>query len=339
VPDDRDDASAAPGEPDAQRGPKLLERIRIAMRTRHYARRTEDAYVGWIRRYIVYHGIRHPDEMGSAEVVDFLSDLAVRGNVSAATQNQALAALLLLYRDILGRELEGLDHAVRARAPRRLPVVMSRIEVAAVIAHLDPPHDLVATLLYGAGLRLLECLRVRIKDIDVDRHQIVVREGKGDRDRATVLPARAEPLLVRQLDVARGIFEADRKTGAAGVWLPHALARKLPHAGREWAWQWVFPATSLSTDPRDGLERRHHLHESATQRAVRRAAARAGLRKRVTPHTFRHSFATHLLEDGADIRTVQALLGHRDLKTTMIYTHVLDRGPLGVQSPLDRLRR
>lgn len=308
------------------------------MRVRHYAKRTENAYVGWIRRYIVYHGIRHPDDMGSAEVVEFLSDLAVRGNVSAATQNQALAALLFVYREILDRQLEGLDHAVRARAPRRLPVVMTRAEVAAVIANLDPPHDVVATLLYGAGLRLLECLRVRVKDIDIERHQIVVREGKGDRDRATVLPVRAEPLLVRQLELARSVFEADREAGAAGVWLPHALARKLPHAGCEWVWQWIFPATHRAIDPRSGLERRHHLHESATQRAVRRAAVRAGLRKRVTPHTFRHSFATHLLEDGADIRTVQSLLGHRDLKTTMIYTHVLDRGPLGVQSPLDRLR-
>ena len=324
-----------PGRPPGPR--KLLDRVRDAARIRHYSIRTETAYVGWIRRYIHFHGVRHPDEMGSAEVVAFLSDLAVNGNVSASTQNQALAALLFLYREVLGRELEGLDSAVRARPARRLPVVLTRAEVKAVLEALDEPHRIIATLLYGAGLRLLECLRLRVKDVDFARRQITVRQGKGNRDRATVLPDAAVAGLRRQLTIARRLWDRDRAAALPGVWLPEALARKYPKANEEWTWFWVFAAPRPSLDPRAGDARRHHIGESVPQRAIRAAASRAGIEKRVSPHVFRHSFATHLLEDGADIRTVQSLLGHRDVKTTMIYTHVLQRGPMGVRSPLDRL--
>lgn len=317
--------------------PRLLDRVRAAIRLRHYSLRTEQAYVGWIRRYIRYHGIRHPDEMGSLEVVEFLSDLAVEGNVAASTQNQALAALLFLYREVLGRELEGLDSAVRARAPRKLPVVMTRDEVRSILESLDGPMKLAAGLLYGSGLRLLECLRLRVKDIDFARRQITVREGKGNRDRAALLPRRLEQALHHQLTHSRTLYDRDRAAQAPGVDVPYAFARKHPAAPLEWRWHWLFPAPEPSRDPRKDIRRRHHIHETGPQRAVRAAAARSGITKRVSPHTFRHSFATHLLEDGADIRTVQTLLGHRDLKTTMIYTHVLERGPMGVQSPADKL--
>jgi integron integrase len=293
--------------------------------------------VGWIRRYIHYHGIRHPDEMGAVEVVEFLSHLAVDRQVTASTQNQALSALLFLYRTVLGRELEGLDSAVRARAPRRLPVVMTRDEVRAVLSGLSGEHALVGGILYGSGLRLLECLRLRVKDLDAAHRQLIVREGKGGRDRATVFPASLEQPLSEHLVGVRELWERDRRAGIVGVMLPGALERKYPLAGVDWGWQWVFPAARLARDPRSGIVRRHHITETGPQRAVRRAATRAKIAKRVSPHTFRHSFATHLLEDGSDIRTVQALLGHRDVRTTMIYTHVLDRGPLGVQSPIDKL--
>jgi integron integrase len=317
--------------------PKLLDRVRVALRVRHYARRTEDAYLGWIRRYIHYHGVRHPDEMGAVEVVEFLSHLAVDRQVTASTQNQALSALLFLYRTVLGRELEGLDSAVRARAPARLPVVMTREEVRAVLSERRGEHALIGGLLYGSGLRLLECLRLRIKDLDIDRHQLVVREGKGNRDRVTLLPEALERPIAQHLIGVRSRYERDRREAVPGVALPRALERKYPSAGEEWSWQWFFPSAQLSRDPRSGIVRRHHLSEASPQRAVRRAASRARIAKRVTPHTFRHSFATHLLEDGSDIRTVQVLLGHRDVRTTMIYTHVLDRGPLGVRSPIDKL--
>ena len=275
--------------------------------------------------------------MGSAEVVEFLSHLAVEANVAASTQNQAFAAVLFLYRDVLGRELEGLDAAVRARAPRHLPVVLTRDEVRAILAELDGQQRLVATLLYGSGLRLMECLRLRVKDIDIERRQVTVREGKGNRDRATLLPVSAIEPLRNQLAVARKHHERDRESGCEGVPLPYALDRKYPSAPTAWEWFWLFPSSRLSLDRRSGRKARHHISESSTQRAVRAAALKAKVAKRVSPRTFRHSFATHLLEDGGDIRTVQTLLGHRDLKTTMIYTHVLDRGPLGAVSPLDRL--
>lgn len=321
----------------SSRPPKLLDRVRTAIRVRHYALKTEQAYIGWIRRYIHYHGVRHPDEMGAVEVVEFLSHLAVERGVTASTQNQALSALLFLYREVLGRELEGLDSAVRARAPRHLPVVLTREEVRGVLAGMRDEHALMGGLLYGAGLRLRECLTLRVKDLDIERRQLIVRAGKGNRDRATLLPSSLEEAIREQLARARERFDLDRRQGEPGVALPNAIARKYPNAGRQWGWHWVFPAAKLSRDPRSGVHRRHHLSEAGPQRAVRRAAMRAGVAKRVSPHTFRHSFATHLLEAGSDIRTVQALLGHRDVRTTMIYTHVLDRGPLGVVSPMDRL--
>lgn len=317
--------------------PRLLDRVRHAARLRHLSRRTEDAYVAWIRRFILFHGKRHPQEMGALEVVAFLSHLAVHGHVSASTQNQALSALLFLFRSVLDREIEGLGAAVRASRPKRLPVVLSREEVRSVLAHLDGVHRLVATLLYGGGLRLLEALRLRAKDVDFQRRQLVVRQGKGDRDRVAPLPRVAEAPLRLQLARAKAIHQEDLARGLHGPPLPGGLARKYPGAPREWAWQWVFPATRVGFDPETGRPFRHHLHETAVQRAVKLAVARSGITKRTTCHTFRHSFATHLLEDGSDIRTVQELLGHRELRTTMVYTHVLEQGPLGVRSPADRL--
>jgi integron integrase len=317
--------------------PRLLERVRRAARLRHMSRRTEEAYVHWVRRFVLFHRKRHPDEMGAHEVVEFLSHLAVRREVAASTQNQALSALLFLYRVVLGRELEGLDAAARAQRPDRLPVVMSRGEVRAVLAGLSGTYRLVATLLYGGGLRLLEALRLRMKDVDFDRHQLTVREPKGRRDRAVPLPRVAEEPLRGHLVWARRLHEIDLADGMVGVPLPGRLAEKYPNAPREWAWQWLFPATRRGLDAATGRSFRHHLHETAVQRAVRQSAQRAGIAKPVSCHTLRHSFATHLLEDGADIRTVQELLGHRELRTTMIYTHVLEQGPLGVRSPADRL--
>jgi integron integrase len=317
--------------------PKPLDRIRHAARLRHLSRRTEDVYVAWARRFILFHGKRHPQDLGAPEVVAFLSDLAVRLRVSASTQNQALAALLFLYRAVLGRELEGLDEAVRAPRPQRLPVVLSRDEVRAVIAQLPGIHRLVVTLLYGGGLRLLEALRLRVKDVDFGRRQLVVRQGKGDRDRMTPLPRVAELPLRRHLERVEALQQGDLAKGILGPPLPGGLERKYPNAPRELSWQWVFPATRVGFDPDTQRRFRHHLHETAVQRAVKVAVAEARIRKHATCHTFRHSFATHLLEDGADIHTVQELLGHRELRTTMIYTHVLEQGPLGVRSPADRL--
>jgi len=293
--------------------------------------------VAWIRRYIVFHGKRHPAEMGAVEVTQFLSSLAQQDHVAASTQNQALSALLFLYRQVLQVEMPWLDNVVRAKRSERLPVVLTREEVRAVIRELQGPPRLMAILLYGAGLRLLECARLRVKDVDFATNQIIVRAGKGDRDRVTMLPAVVKPDLVRHVEVVRRQHEADLRHGAGWVELPWALARKYPNAGREWAWQWVFPATRIYVDQETGQRRRHHLHESVLQRAVKEAVRRAGIAKRATCHTFRHSFATHLLEDNHDIRTVQELLGHRDVSTTMIYTHVLNRGPGGVRSPADRM--
>ncbi|HXH07439.1 MAG TPA: integron integrase [Vicinamibacterales bacterium] len=311
--------------------------MRAAIRARHYSRRTEQAYVLWIRRFILYHGKRHPLEMGEAEVSAFLTSLAVAQQVSASTQNQALSAILFLYKEVLDRPLEWLDGIVRAKPTRRMPVVLSREEIKAVLGQLEGVAWLMASLLYGAGLRLLECARLRVKDVDFQRNQIVVRGGKGDKDRVTMLPASVKEPLWRHLQAVRRQHEADLERGAGWVELPGAIRRKYPSAGRTWAWQWVFPATRHYRDRETGEIRRHHLHESVLQRAVRLAVLKAGISKAASCHTLRHSFATHLLEDGYDIRTVQELLGHRDVSTTMIYTHVLNRGARGVLSPADRL--
>jgi integron integrase len=319
------------------RPPRLLDRVREAVRTRHYSRRTEKAYVAWIRRYILFHGKRHPSDMGAAELTQYLSSLAVQGNVAASTQNQALSALLFLYREVLGQDVPWLDDIVRAKRTARLPVVLTRDEVRAIIRQLRGTTRLMAILLYGSGLRLLECARLRVKDLDFGRHQIIVRAGKGDKDRATTLPAIISADLARHLDGVKKQHDLDLRQGAGWVELPWALARKYPNAGREWAWQWVFPATRFYVDRESGQRRRHHLHESVLQRAFKDAVRHAGIPKRATCHTLRHSFATHLLEDGRDIRTVQELLGHADVSTTMIYTHVLNRGPAGVCSPADRM--
>lgn len=317
--------------------PRLLDRVREAIRTHHYSRRTEKAYVHWIKRYIFFHGKRHPAEMGAAEVTAFLTSLAVERKVAASTQNQALSALLFLYREVLGQGLPWLDDLIRAKRPPHLPVVLTRDEVRAVLDRLDGVPRLMAVLMYGAGLRLLECARLRVKDIDFSTNQIVVRGGKGNRDRVTMLPAAIKPDLAHHLTRVRAQHQLDLAAGAGWVELPHALARKYPQAGRQWAWQWVFPATRIYVDRPTGQRRRHHLHESVVQRAVKHAARLAGITKHATCHTFRHSFATHLLEDNHDVRTVQELLGHTDISTTMIYTHVLNRGPAAVRSPVDRM--
>lgn len=291
----------------------------------------------WTKRYIIFHGKRHPAEMGAPEVTEFLTALAVRDKVAASTQNQALSALLFLYRHVLGVELPWLDGLVRAKRPQRLPVVLTREEIRAVLGRLEGVSRLMAIILYGAGLRLLECCRLRIQDVDFATNEIVIRDGKGGKDRMTMLPAAVKTELVRHVARVREQHQADLRQGAGWVELPGALARKYPNAGREWRWQWIFPATRIYVDRLTGQRRRHHLHESVLQRAVKDAVRAAGIAKRATCHTFRHSFATHLLEEGHDIRTVQELLGHRDVTTTMLYTHVLNRGPAGVRSPADRM--
>jgi integron integrase len=303
---------------------------------RHLSRRTEKTYVAWIRRYILFHGRRHPRELTAEDVSGFLTWLAVDRQVSASTQNQAFAALLFLYREVLALPFEGLENVVRAKRPARLPVVLTREEAWAVLDRLEGVIRLMALLLYGSGLRLLECARLRVKDVDFGGKQLVVRGGKGDRDRVTLLPAMARDPLARQIERVRRQHAADIGYGAGWVELPLALGRKYPAAGREIGWQWVFPAARSYDDRETGQRRRHHLHESVLQRAVKQAVRQAGLVKSASCHTFRHSFATHLLEDGYDIRTVQELLGHKDVATTMIYTHVLNRGPAGVRSPVDR---
>ena len=314
---------------------KLLDQVRDTLRTKHYSRRTEQTYVEWIRRFILFHGKRHPKDMRAAEIEAFITHLAVDRQVAVSTQNQALSAILFLYRHVLRLEVEVLPSLVRPGRPKRLPTVLTQAEAVRVISQMKGVTKIMAKLLYGSGLRLMECARLRVKDIDFGNSQIIVRDGKGENDRSTVLPASVVAELETHLQDVKALYEKDLREGYGEVHLPYALGVKYPNAGREWAWQYVFPASQRSTDPQTGKVRRHHLDESVLQRAVRDAARRAKLDKPVSPHTFRHSFATHLLQNGYDIRTVQELLGHKDVKTTMIYTHVLQRGASAVRSPLD----
>ena len=324
--------------PQTGRGaPRLLDVVKARLRAKHYSPRTEEAYVGWIRRFIRFHRPRHPRTLGEADVTAFLTSLAVQQGVAASTQNQALSALIFLYGEVLGVELDWLRGLVRARRPERLPVVLTKVEAGRVLAQLDSTVWLMASLLYGAGLRLLECAALRVKDVDLAARELRVRDGKGRRDRVTMIPARLVGPLSEQIACVRRQHDADLRLGDGWVALPDALMRKYPNAGRELGWQWLFPATRTYVDPSTGQRRRHHLHESVLQKAVKAAVRRAGLTKPATCHTFRHSFATHLLEAGYDIRTIQELLGHQDVSTTMIYTHVLNRGGRGVRSPLDDL--
>lgn len=316
---------------------KLLDQVRQALRVRHYSRRTEESYVRWIRRFVIFHGKRHPRELGEREISEFLSSLAEVGRVSASTQSQAASALMFLYRSVLNRRVGWIEDVARAKAPRRIPVVLTQAEVAAVLKHLSGTKWLVVMLLYGAGLRLNECLGLRVKDLDFERGEIRLRRGKGAKDRVTVLPGTLIGPLKAHLKAVRLRYERDLEEGAGHAPLPGALERKYPSASREWVWQFVFPASRLWEDPETGRRYRQHLHATAVQRAVRGAVRRSGITKAASCHTFRHSFATHLLEAGYDIRTVQELLGHKDVRTTQIYTHVLNRGALGVRSPADGL--
>ncbi|MEO6687680.1 MAG: integron integrase [Dokdonella sp.] len=318
------------------RQPRLLDELRARVRRLGLAIRTEEAYVGWVRRFILANGKRHPRDMGVREVEAFLTTLATHDHVAASTQNQALSALLFLYREVLGQELPWMENIRRAKKPERLPTVLTRDEVTALLAQMSGITWLMAALLYGAGLRLMECVRLRVQDVDFARREITVRQGKGGKDRRTMLPAIAADALQAQFAEAKRLHERDLAAGFGAVWLPHALDRKYVNAARDWAWQYVFPASVRSIDPRSGAERRHHLDESVLQRAVKVAVRRACIVKPATCHTLRHSFATHLIEAGQDIRTVQELLGHADVRTTQIYTHVLNRGGHGVLSPLDR---
>ncbi|MEO6401994.1 MAG: integron integrase [Vicinamibacteria bacterium] len=316
---------------------RLLDRVRQAIRSRHYSPRTEKAYIFWIRRFVVFNGRRHPDAMAEPEITRFLEALATRLRVSASTQNQAFSAILFLYRSVLGRELKGLQGTARAKMPERVPVVLSPNEVNQILQQMSGCSELAASLLYACGLRLSEAMQLRIKDIDFDRKEIVVRRGKGQKDRRTMLPPGLEIALLRHLIAVQERFEMDRRLGMGGVALPDRLARKYPNASREWTWQWVFPASRTFIDPHTGRRLRHHMHESMLQRAFREAVLKSGVTKAASCHTLRHSFATHLLERGYDLRTIQELLGHSDISTTMIYTHVLNRGGRGVQSPYESL--
>jgi len=320
----------------SQDSPKLLDRMRAEIRLRHYSIRTEESYVDWARRFILYHNKRHPQEMGAEEVRDFLSHLATKRKVSASTQGQAKSALLFLYREVLHIELPWLDEVISAKKARRLPVVLTPTEMRRLLDATSGTMGLAIALLYGTGMRLLEGLRLRVKDVEFERREIVVREGKGNKDRVTVLPENLILPLQAHLQKVKALHEKDLDAGFGEVYMPDALAIKYPKAGKTWGWQYVFPSVVRSVDPRSGVERRHHLNEASVQRAVREAAKLAGIHKPVTPHVLRHSFATHLLQSGYDIRTVQELLGHSDVSTTMIYTHVLNKGGRGVVSPLDR---
>ena len=323
----------------AHRKKKLLDQVRDAIDVRHYSRRTKKTYVGWIVRFILFHDKRHPKEMAEKEIAEFLSYLATERKISASTQGQALSAILFLYRNVLQVDLKRIQDIVRARKPQRLPVVMTRDEVQAVLSQLSGVKWIMAMLMYGSGLRLLECARLRVKDIDFGGHQIIVRGGKGNKDRSTILPETLTDRLREQLTTIKRMHERDTNELSCGVATPMAIERKYPNAGKEWAWYWLFPATRTYIDRTTGKRRRHHYNESAVQRAIKAAVLKAGIHKPATCHTFRHSFATHMLESGWDIRTIQELLGHSNIQTTMIYTHVLDRGPMGVVSPADVLQR
>jgi integron integrase len=327
---------AISANPDTPRQPRLLDQLRQHIRARHYSLRTERTYAGWVRRYVHFHGRRHPRDLGAEHVAAFLSSLANDRNVAAATQNQALAALLFLYKEVLRIELPWMDGIVRARRPRRLPVVLTRAEVHEILSRMEGTHALMARLMYGTGMRLMECLALRVKDVELVRHEVIVRQGKGAKDRITMFPRSLVEAMTAHLDEVRRIYQADRNAGVPGVALPDALEVKKPGAGATWAWFWVFPQSHLSVDPRSRIRRRHHVYDQTFQRALKQAARKAGIVKPVSSHTLRHSFATHLMEAGYDIRTVQELLGHKDVSTTMIYTHVLNRGGRGVVSPLDR---
>ena len=315
--------------------PKLLEQVRALLRAKHYSLRTEQSYVDWIKRYVLFHQTRHPRELGAADIAALLTHLAVDLNLAASTQNQARSALVFLYRDVLGIPLDAPREVVAAKTPHRLPVVLTKDEVRTLIAHLSGTYRLMAQLLYGSGLRLMECVRLRVKDLDFTQRQLIVRDGKGMHDRVTLLPDSLVVPLQDHLRLVQRTHTEDLSHGAGAVYLPFALERKYPNANREWGWQYVFPSERLSTDPRTGVLRRHHRDERGLQAAVKAAVRAAGITKPASCHTFRHCFATHLLENGYDIRTVQELLGHKDVKTTMIYTHVLNRGGRGVRSPLD----
>jgi integron integrase len=317
------------------KSPKLLDQVRNKIRVKHYSIRTEQSYTDWIKRYILFHGKRHPNEMGAEDIEAFLTHLAVEGNVASATQNQAKSALLFLYREVLEIELPWLDKVTQAKVPKRLPVVLTVKEVQSLLSHLNGTHALVSNLLYGGGLRLMEAVRLRVKDVDFARREILVREGKGFKDRVTMLPEATLVTLKAHLAKVKTLHDEDLMQGLGEVYLPFALDKKYPNAAREWGWQYIFPSKNLSVDPRSGKTRRHHIDEKTVQRAVKQAARDAELVKPATPHTFRHSFATHLIQAGYDIRTVQELLGHSDVSTTMIYTHVLNKGGKGVKSPLD----
>jgi len=314
---------------------KLLDQVSEILRLKHYSYRTEQAYREWIKRFILFHNKRHPKEMGVPEIQQFLAHLAIEKNVAASTQNQALSAILFLYRHVLQIPLELPLDTIRAEKSKTLPTVLTPQEVRSILSRMNGTPLLMAQILYGAGLRLMECLRLRIKDIDFGNHQIIVRDGKGEKDRVTPLPESIHANLKLQIETVRLIHQRDLAAGYGEVYLPYALSAKYPNAAREFAWQYLFPAANLSKDPKSGKIRRHHADPSILQKAIRTAATAAGIDKTVSPHTFRHSFATHLLQSGCDIRTIQELLGHKDVKTTMIYTHVLQRGGLGVRSPLD----
>lgn len=318
-----------------QNTPKLLDQVRNKLRVKHYSIRTEQSYTDWIKRYILFHGKRHPNEMGAEDIEAFLTHLAVVGNVASATQNQAKSALLFLYREVLEIELPWLDKVTQAKVPKRLPVVLTVKEVQSLLSHMSGTHALVSNLLYGGGLRLMEAVRLRVKDVDFSRREILIREGKGFKDRVTMLPEATLDVLKAHMKKVKTLHDEDLLQGLGEVYLPFALDKKYPNAAKEWGWQYIFPSKNISVDPRSGKTRRHHIDEKTVQRAVKQATRDAELVKPATPHTFRHSFATHLIQAGYDIRTVQELLGHSDVSTTMIYTHVLNKGGKGVKSPLD----